>query len=104
MIYVHNMYIIINVRIIWDEHKNRKNKKKHGIWFEDAQRVFDDPNHKVFFDSDHSAESEDRFIIIGMTDTKILVISYAEYDADDLVKIISARKAEPKEENFYYER
>ncbi len=92
------------MNIAWDEQKNLKNKKKHDIWFEDAQRIFDDPNHRVFSDSDHSKNNEDRFLVIGLTESRVLVVSYAEYEDDNLIRIISARKASKKEENFYYER
>ena len=50
-------------RFEWDENKNRSNRSKHGIWFEEAQTVFDDPHGRVFVDPEHS-EEEERFIII----------------------------------------
>ena len=52
----------------WDESKNEKNHKKHGVWFEEAQKIFQDPNHRVFFDDSHSS-NEDRYIAIGFSET-----------------------------------
>lgn len=53
------------LRFEWDEKKNRRNRSKHGIWFEEAQSVFDDPNARVFQDIEHSQE-EERLIILGV--------------------------------------
>lgn len=53
----------------WDEAKNQINKKKHGISFEDVESVFSDVSAILFDDPDHS-ETEDRFLIIGMSDKK----------------------------------
>lgn len=92
------------MEITWDEAKNLKNRKKHKVWFEDAQRVFDDPNHRVFFDDKSSTVDEERFLVIGFTDTRVLIVSYAEYVNENMIRIISARKANKKEENYYYER
>lgn len=51
----------------WDENKNTKNIKKHGIDFDEAKTVFYDDNAIVFDDPDHSVE-EARFLIIGYTE------------------------------------
>ena len=53
-----------DVRFRWDENKNKLNKKKHGISFEEATEVFEDENAILFDDPDHSYE-EERFLIIG---------------------------------------
>jgi len=47
----------------WDEDKNRFNRQKHGIWFEEAQTVFDDTHGRLFLDSEHSDDDEDRFVL-----------------------------------------
>ncbi len=46
----------------WDELKNKSNRKKHGIWFEEAEHVFGDPAALRYFDTSHSDE-EDRYIL-----------------------------------------
>ena len=88
----------------WDEKKNKSNRTKHGIWFEEAQSVFDDKNGRLFIDPDHS-DDEDRFILIGnSTSSSLLVVVHCYRDENDLVRIISARKATKKERKYYEER
>jgi hypothetical protein len=48
----------------WDDRKNRINRRKHGVSFEEAQTAFLDENAKLYFDPDHS-QDEDRFIVTG---------------------------------------
>ena len=55
----------------WDEHKNRENKRKHGIAFEEAVRVFADPNLKIVLDSE---ESEIRWHAVGFADKMLFVV------------------------------
>jgi uncharacterized DUF497 family protein len=89
------------IKFDWDEHKNESNHKKHKIWFEEAQQVFDDPNALMFHDTDHS-EEEDRFLLLGLSaSTRLLVIVYCERDKGKLLRIISARKATKKEAKRY---
>jgi len=89
------------LRFEWDEAKNGKNRSKNGVWFEEAQGVFDDPRARVFYDLEHS-ESEDRFVIIGMSvGARLLVVVHCHRKHDSVVRIISARKATPKEAKVY---
>lgn len=88
----------------WDETKNKQNRKKHGIWFEEAQSVFEDDRAKVFFDS-LSSDKEERFLIIGNNaagDNLLVVHCYRQND--EVVRIISARKTTKKERLIYEER
>jgi hypothetical protein len=48
------------IRFDWDENKNRSNRKKHGVWFEEAQQAFNDPAALRYYDVNHS-DDEDRF-------------------------------------------
>jgi uncharacterized protein len=50
----------------WDERKNRANRKKHGVSFEEARSAFLDENARVLPDPEHSAE-EDRFVLLGLS-------------------------------------
>jgi len=52
------------LRVDRDEQKNKDNRTKHEIWFEEAQSVFSDPHGRLFYDPEHS-EQEDRFILLG---------------------------------------
>ena len=75
----------------WDDEKARANLEKHGVSFGEATEVFYDPNALEDYDSEHSNE-EERFFIIGMSSRRLLYVVYAER-AGDVVRIISARKA-----------
>ena len=86
------------------ERKNRGNRIKHGVWFEEAQSAFRDPNARLFHDPEHS-EDEDRFILIGLSSTaRPLVVLHCYKESDSVIRIISARKATRKEFLFYEER
>ena len=90
-----------NIKFEWDEEKNEINKHKHGLSFEDAAEVFYDDNAVLFDDPDHSV-GEERFLIIGMTDShKICIVSHCYRDNDNIIRIISARKATKNEKNTY---
>jgi uncharacterized DUF497 family protein len=92
------------LRFDWDERKNKNNRAKHGVWFEEAQSAFDDPRARVFYDQEHSQE-EDRFILLGMSSAgRTLVVVHCYREAASLVRIISARKATKKEVRVYEER
>lgn len=85
----------------WDEDKNNVNRKKHGIWFEEAQSVFDDVYGRLFLDSEHSTD-EDRYVLIGYSNaSKLLVVVHCLRASDSVIRIISARKATKKERMFY---
>lgn len=87
----------------WDENKNEINKKKHGLSFETAQEVFYDDFAVVFDDPDHSI-GEERFLIIGMTESSgICIVSHCYRDSDSVIRIISAREATKKEKKIYQE-
>ena len=89
------------MRFEWDENKNNLNKKKHGISFEEAWTVFCDETAILFDDPDHS-DHESRFLIIGMTmQDKICVVSHCYRENDEVIRIISARRATRKEEKYY---
>lgn len=88
----------------WDEQKNIANRKKHGIWFEEAQSVFDCPTERLFLDSDHS-DDEERFILIGYSlCSNLLVIVHCHRESDEVIRIISARNATRRERMFYEKR
>jgi uncharacterized DUF497 family protein len=91
------------LRFDWDERKNRRNRSKHGVWFEEAQSVFSDTHARLFCDPEHS-EGEDRFILLGVSSAgRALVVVHCYRDSDSLIRIISARKATKKEVRFYEE-
>ena len=84
----------------WDEEKAAANWKKHRVDFNDAMRVFEDDDRIEFYDASHSDE-EDRYNTIGMV-RDILFVVYTE--RGEAVRMISARKANLKEQRLYYHR
>ncbi len=92
-----------SIRFFWDKRKNASNKKKHGISFEEAETVFYDENARLIHDPDHS-EDEDRFILLGMSfNLNILVVVHCYKRDDEIIRIISARKATKNESKQYGE-
>lgn len=83
----------------WDDNKAASNLQKHGVSFEEASTVFDDPLFIMFFDDEHSID-ENRFITIGESNLARLSM-VAHPDRDQTTRIISARKATAHERNFY---
>lgn len=85
----------------WDENKNQINQRKHGIDFEEAKTVFQDDNAILFDDPEHSAK-EERFLIIGISKhEKLCIVSHCYRSADNIIRIISARKATKNETKTY---
>jgi uncharacterized DUF497 family protein len=87
----------------WDENKNRINKEKHDISFEEAKEVFDDALHISKLDYRFNY-FEERWITIGSTSKyKILVVAnlFFSDEGEEIIRIISARKANIKERQIY---
>ena len=85
----------------WDEGKAKSNLSKHGVAFDEARTVFDDPLYVDFFDPDHS-DDEHRYIIVGCSERgRLLVVSYTERESK--VRLISARET-TRRERFAYEK
>ena len=85
----------------WDENKNRINLEKHGISFEEAGTVFFDERAILFDDPVHSID-EERFLLLGMSETaKICIVCHCYRESDTVIRIISARQATKKEEERY---
>jgi uncharacterized protein len=85
----------------WDENKAARNLSKHGVSFEEAKTVFDDPLYVDFYDPDHSDE-EDRYIIVGESRRgRLLIVSYTE--RGKTIRLISAREVTRKEREVYEE-
>ena len=83
----------------WDARKNRANRRKHGIDFETAIVVFDDPFQVTL--QDREVEGEQRWQTIGMVnDLSILLVVHAD-EGEEPVRIVSARKATPLERTIY---
>ena len=88
----------------WNKAKNLSNKRKHGVSFEEARTVFIDENALLIHDPDHS-EDEDRFILLGLSSRmRLLVVCHSYRKSDEVIRIMSARKATKEEKKQYVER
>ena len=86
----------------WDEEKSKKNFKKHGVTFEEAKTVFNDPSAITIDDPDHSDE-EERYLDIGLSSNgRVLVLWYTERQKN--IRIIGCRRATSSERMTYEER
>ena len=86
----------------WDEEKNELNCRKHGIDFNLAKLVFQDP--AAIVEDDYGVYDEDRFRVLGSVGDKILVLSYTYRYGGDVIRLISARYAKPSERRVYEAR
>jgi len=86
----------------WDPPKAAYNLKEHGVAFEEAQSVFDDPLSRTIHDPDHSY-GEERYLTMGLcTSGRLLVVCHC--DRGDKIWLISARDAEGHERRAYENR
>jgi hypothetical protein len=87
---------------IWDENKNQSNIKKHGVSFNEAWTVFKDEFILLYPDEENSYD-EERFIAIGESmRERLLFVCYCERENAEIVRLISARKADKQEKEIYY--
>jgi len=88
-----------NSEFEWDDEKARKNIKKHGVSFEEAATIFNDPKIATISDPDHS-ETEERFVSLGMSFIqRLLAVIHTE--RNERIRLISARKATTTERKNY---
>lgn len=89
------------MRFTWDDRKNRHNTTKHGVSFETAALVFEDPDHLSRLDRE--VEGESRWQTLGMLGESVLLVAHTVETENDeeIIRIISARKATPRERSIY---
>jgi len=92
-------FYMIEITFEWDEDKNKLNQKVHGIAFEDAKFVFNDPGKVILPDLYHSGK-EERWLVIGIV-SKALFVVFTE--RGEKIRLISARTATKIEERLYYD-
>lgn len=91
------------MRFEWDPAKNRRNLRKHGLSFDEAVQVFAETNSALeFFDEQHS-QDEDRFITLGPTRGGLVLVAWTEI-TDEVIRLISARRATSRERTLYHRR
>jgi uncharacterized DUF497 family protein len=87
----------------WDSAKAAANERKHGITFDEARTAFEDEEALLLADPDHSV-GEERWVLLGMSQAaRLLVVVHCERSAD-LIRLISARKADRDERATYAAR
>lgn len=87
------------MELTWDWRKAERNRRKHGVTFDEAVAVFFDPRELMIYDPDHSI-GEDRFVSIGMSSTgRLLVVGYTERGGT--IRLIFARRASVPERMDY---
>ena len=86
----------------WDEEKEQINIQKHGIDFTTAAHVFFDNNRIEKYDTTHSLY-EDRYITIGSLYERICILTVVYTDRSDIIRIVSARLADRREQKEYYD-
>ena len=85
------------MNITWDPAKNRENQRKHGISFDDAKAIFQDPDRiEVHDDRDYG---EERWVAIGTMGKIVALVVYTERNSG--IRLISARKADPDDTADY---
>ena len=92
----------------WDESKNRANRAKHGIDFNLARIAFDDPFAITRPDCD--IDGEQRYQLIGSVFARIVLVAHSvnvksltDVAEEEVIRLISARKATPGERKLYEE-
>jgi hypothetical protein len=90
------------MRIEWDRAKNQTNRAKHGIDFETAQLVFDDPRCVTFVE--RVIDGEERWHAVGSIESIVILVvvhTYQEASPDEIIRIVSARPATRRERRLY---
>jgi uncharacterized DUF497 family protein len=85
----------------WDAEKAQTNLEKHGVSFETAKRVWDDPLHEIYFDRVENGES--RWHAMGCVDGVVVLLVVHTHPGldEDRIRIVSARRATPRERRRY---
>jgi uncharacterized DUF497 family protein len=94
---------VIDATFDWNARKAAEDRKRHGVSFDEAKSAFLDENARVMPDPEHSDE-EDRFLLLGLSiQLRWLVVVHCYSEDDNVIRIISARKADRSERQQYSE-
>ena len=97
------MAVKLIMRFEWDQNKNLENQKKHGISFDEAKEIFDDPLHISILDSRYTY-FEERWITVGMSKGESFIVAanlFFDSEDEEVIRIISAREATNNERKQY---
>jgi len=94
----------VDLRFEWDPKKARANEQKHGVSFEEAQTAFFD-EHALLLEDPDPDDPEERFVLPGLSSAlRLLLVCHCVREDGDVVRIISARRANRSEGKQYWER
>jgi len=88
-----------NKTFTWDQPKRQINIEKHGIDFQDAKHIFEDPYR---IERQSYRNDEDRYEVIGEVNSNVLLVAYVIREGN-VYRLISARRASRNERKSYYE-
>jgi uncharacterized DUF497 family protein len=87
----------------WNSRKASENKRKHGVSFDEAKSAFLDENARLIPDTENS-EDENRFVLLGLSiQLRLLLVCHCYRAGDNVIRIISVRKADKSERRQYAE-
>ena len=93
------------LRFEWDDGKNAENKQKHRVAFEEAETVFYDERGVLLEDDDEGGAREERFVLIGLSaGLRVLVVCHTYRRREQVIRLISARRANRAERADYEAR
>jgi hypothetical protein len=92
------------LRFEWDPRKAAANRRKHGVSFTEAESAFAD-EHALLLDDPAQSDTEDRFVLLGLSAAlRVLVVVHCYRASDTVIRLISARRADAEERRHYDER
>jgi len=95
---------VADLRFEWSTSRSLANRRKHGVSFEEAETVFYDDHALLIADPEHS-DDEDRFVLLGLSSLlRALVVCHCYRERDEVIRIISARRADRSERAQYDRR
>ncbi|MFO0828748.1 MAG: BrnT family toxin [Phycisphaerales bacterium] len=93
------------IRFDWDRRKAADNVRKHRVSFDEAATVFADERAILIDDPDHPGDEGDRLVLIGISARlRLLVVVHCFRESNSVIRIISARRANRREESEYVSR
>jgi len=90
----------MNIRFEWNDEKRKSNIRKHGIDFVDAAKIIE--GAILTMEDNRFDYGETRYISLGLLEGRVIVVAHTE--SDDVIGIISARKATKYEEAIYFDQ
>lgn len=105
--YVRRVYThaVTQLRFEWDRRKASDNVRKHRVSFDEAATAFSDDRALVIDDPDHHADEDDRLVLVGLSSKlRTLVVVHCYRESESVIRIISARRANQREESEYVNR